>query len=96
MINCFAAGHDPVPSGKERITWRQDWDGIEVTGFEVDVIQEVVSLDYAPALDTEACTAALEWDEACLNMVKRHHFDPFIKDLVLQVLCEAGWQEAAM
>jgi hypothetical protein len=89
MINGFATGHEPVPSSKEGITWRQDWDEIEVTGFEVDVIQEVVSLDYAPALDTEACTAALEWDEACLNMVKRHRFDPSIKDLVLQVLCEA-------
>ena len=46
MLFGLAAGHETVPSGKEQIKVQQSWTVIELIGFEVDVILEIVSLNY--------------------------------------------------
>ncbi len=73
MIRRFAAGIEPVavPSGKGQVTWLQDFKAIQVTGFEFDVVADVVKLDFVKPKRAGG-TAVIEWDEACLNMAKRN------------------------
>jgi Heterokaryon incompatibility protein (HET) len=87
-VGC-TAGHEPRPSGRERIRLRQDYDTIEVTGLEIDRISDVVTLDYkGHAIDYEVIAANMKWDEACLN-VARPAFDPSEHNRMLECLCKA-------
>ena len=83
----FAVGHEPTPSGKEKIKLLQDWAMIETIGFVVTTISDTVSLEYNRPAYVEDPADLLKWDHACFTMAKRF-IDPPDHDRMAESLCE--------
>jgi hypothetical protein len=82
----FAAGFKPIPSGKEQVKLLESENIIELAGSEVDMISNLVSLDYSEAINIEASIAVLKWYEACQRLVELH-FEVFQFDIMSEFLC---------
>jgi Heterokaryon incompatibility protein (HET) len=83
----FTAGKGPSSLEKELVKLLPEWDTIEVVGFEVDIISEVVGLEYIPPTDIEANSSIVKWDETCVTLAE-NNFDLPSHNSMFEIFCK--------